>query len=91
MSPVPLPFDDLGSALRLLREEDAALTQVAVAVRTGIAQGRLSRYENDRKIPDVSTLDQLLTCYGVDVERLGRALQEVRGPGWCQAHIRLNS
>ncbi|MFL6199473.1 MAG: helix-turn-helix domain-containing protein [Thermoanaerobaculia bacterium] len=77
MSPVPLPFDDLGSALLLLRE-DAALTQVQVAERTGIAQGRLSRYENDRKSPDVSTLNRLLVCYGADVERLARALKEVR-------------
>ena len=25
------------------------------------------------------TLDRLLACYGADVERLGRALKEVRG------------
>jgi len=31
-----------------------------------------------RKRPDVSTLDRLLVCYGADVERLGRALKEVR-------------
>ena len=27
----------------------------------------------------VPTLDRLLACYGADVERLGRALKEVRG------------
>lgn len=71
-------FSDLGPALRRLREV-AKLTQVQVAERTGIAQNRLSRYENGRQLPDVPTLDRLLGCYGVDVEGLGRALKEVRG------------
>lgn len=72
-------FSDLGPALRLLRETVAGLKQVQVAERTGIAQNRLSRYENGRQLPDVPTLDRLLAFYGVDVERLGRALTEVRG------------
>lgn len=72
-------FSDLGHALRLLRETVAGLTQVQVAERTGIAQNRLSRYENGKQLPDVPTLDRLLACYGADVERLGRALKEVRG------------
>lgn len=72
------PFSDLGAALRLLRETVAGLTQVQVAERTGIAQNRLSRYENGRQHPDVPTLDRLLACYGADVERLGRAIKEVR-------------
>ena len=65
--------------MRLLREKVAGLTQVEVAERTGIAQNRLSRYENGRQLPDLLTLDRLLDCYGVDLERLGRALKEVRG------------
>ncbi|HWM92826.1 MAG TPA: helix-turn-helix transcriptional regulator [Thermoanaerobaculia bacterium] len=73
------PFSDLGSALRLLREKVAGLTQVQVAERTGIAQNRLSRYENGRQLPDLPTLGRLLACYGADVERLGRALKEVQG------------
>jgi transcriptional regulator with XRE-family HTH domain len=77
-SPLRL-FSDLGSALRLLLETVAGLKQVQVAERTGIAQNRLSRYENGRQLPDVPTLDRLLAFYGVDVERLGRALKEVRG------------
>jgi len=72
-------FDGLGPALRRLREKVAGLTQEQVAVRTGISQGRLSRYENGRKVPDLSTLDRLLTCYGADLEGLSRALQEARG------------
>ena len=71
-------FNDLGPALRRLREV-AGLTQVQVAERSGIAQNRLSRYENGRQLPDVPTMDRLLGCYGVDVEGLGRALKEVRG------------
>jgi len=72
-------FHGLGPALRRLREQGAGLTQEKVAARTGISQGRLSRYENGRKVPDLSTLDRLLTCYGADLEGLGRALREVRG------------
>ena len=71
-------FSDLGPALRLLRET-AGLKQVQVAARTRISQGRLSRYENERKIPDIATLDRLLVCYGVDLEGLWHALEEVRG------------
>ena len=70
-------FSDLGPALRLLRET-VDLPQVQVAERTGIAQNRLSRYENERQLPDLPTLDRLLACYGVDIEGLGRALKEVR-------------
>jgi transcriptional regulator with XRE-family HTH domain len=58
-------FNGLGPALRLLRET-VGLKQAQVAERTGIAQNRLSRYENERKLPDLRTLDRLLVCYGVD-------------------------
>jgi transcriptional regulator with XRE-family HTH domain len=71
-------FHGLGPALRLLRET-ASLKQAQVAERTGISQNRLSRYENERKLPDLPTLDRLLVCYGVDVEGFVRALKEVRG------------
>jgi transcriptional regulator with XRE-family HTH domain len=77
--PSPLRiFSDLGRALRLLRAEVAELTQVAVAARIEISQGRLSRYETGRKLPDLATLDRILTCYGVDLEGLGRALKQVQ-------------
>jgi transcriptional regulator with XRE-family HTH domain len=72
-------FSGLGPALRRLREKVAGLTQIQVAERTGISQGRLSRYENGRKIPDLITLDRLLTCYGADLEWLSRALKEIQG------------
>lgn len=72
-------FDGLGPALRRLRERSAGLTQAEVAVRSGIAQSRLSRYENGRKLPDLRTLDRLLTCYGADAEGLNRALSEAQG------------
>ena len=72
-------FTGLGPALRLLRKEVAALSQVQVAKRTGIAQGRLSRYETGRKLPDTATLDRLLVCYGADLVRLDRALRQARG------------
>lgn len=72
-------FFGLGPALRRLREKAAGLTQIQVAERTGISQGRLSRYETGRKVPDLSTLDRLLTCYGADLEGLNRALKEAQG------------
>jgi transcriptional regulator with XRE-family HTH domain len=71
-------FSHLGPALRMLREK-AGLTQVTVAERTGIAQNRLSRYENGKQVPDLPTLDRLLSCYEVDVERLGQVLKDVQG------------
>ena len=72
-------FSGLGPALRRLREKVAGLTQTQVAALTGISQGRLSRYETGRKVPDLATLDRLLTCYGEDLEGLSRALKEVQG------------
>jgi transcriptional regulator with XRE-family HTH domain len=71
-------FNGLGPALRFLREKVARLTQVEVERRSGIAQSRLSRYENG-KLLDLTTLDRLLSCYGVDAEALGRALREAQG------------
>jgi transcriptional regulator with XRE-family HTH domain len=76
-SPLSL-FSGLGPALRLIRET-VGLKQVQVAERSGIAQSRLSHYESGRRVPDVRTLDRLLVFYGADLERLGHALEEVRG------------
>lgn len=70
-------FNDLGRALRLLRRE-VALTQAAVAERTGIQRSRISHYENDRHRPDLPTLARLLTCYGADLEGLDSALKKAR-------------
>lgn len=71
-------FDGLGPALRRLREK-AGLPQTEVAARTGIAQSRLSRYENGRKLPDLTTLGRLLACYGENLVGLHRALEEAQG------------
>ena len=71
-------FSGLGPGLRLLREA-AGLKKVQVAERTGVSQRRISRYEREENLPDLLTLESLLTCYGVDVEGLNRALKEVRG------------
>jgi transcriptional regulator with XRE-family HTH domain len=79
MQPRLSVFNGLGPALRRLREKVAGLTQVEVAARSGIAQSRLSRYENGRKLPDLITLDRLLRCYGVDAEGFVRALKEAQG------------
>ena len=76
---MPNLFFGLGPALRRLREKVAGLTQTQVAERTGIFQGRLSLYERGKKVPDLSTLDRLLTCYGTDLEGLNRALREAQG------------
>src|SRR5262245_22781519 len=79
MHPILNIFFGLGPALRRLREKEAGLTQTQVAERTGISQGRLSRYETGRKLPDLSTLDRLLSCYGMGLEALDRALREAQG------------
>lgn len=72
-------FQGLGPALRRLREKLAGLTQAEVAERSGIAQSRLSRYENGKSLPDLITLDRLLSCYGVDSEGFARALKKAQG------------
>lgn len=78
MHPGTNVFAGLGPALRRLREA-ARLTQAEVADRTGVSQSRLSHYETGRRLPGLTTLDRLLTCYGTDVEALGRALKEAQG------------
>jgi transcriptional regulator with XRE-family HTH domain len=70
-------FSGLGPALRLLRET-AGLKRAQVAERTGISQRRISRYEREENVPDLLTLDRLLSCYGVDAEGLSDAVKEVR-------------
>jgi len=72
-------FNGLGPSLRRLREKVAGLTQAEVAAQSGIAQSRLSRYENGKKLPDLITLDCLLSCYGVDLDGFVRALKEAQG------------
>src|SRR5688572_15594524 len=72
-------FDGLGPTLRRLREKVAGLTQAEVAARSGIAQSRLSRYENGKKLPDLITLDRLLTSYGVDLDGFVRTIKEAQG------------
>jgi transcriptional regulator with XRE-family HTH domain len=78
-------FDGLGPALRRLREK-AGLPQTEVAARTGIAQSRLSRYENGRKLPDLTTLGRLLACYGENLMGLHRALEEAQGAAPASAN-----
>ena len=79
MQPKLSIFNGLGPTLRRLREKVVGLTQAEAAARSGIAQSRLSRYENGRKIPDLITLDRLLGCYGVDAEGFVRVLKEAQG------------
>lgn len=55
-----LSFHDLSLAVRLLRETVAAFEQAQIAERD----------ENERQLPDLPTLDQLLARHGVDIERL---------------------
>jgi transcriptional regulator with XRE-family HTH domain len=64
------PSHDLGPAIRLLLDTAAALEQAQVAERAGISQNRLSRDENEKQLPDLPTLDQLLARFGIDMEQL---------------------
>ena len=72
-------FNGLGPTLRRLREKVAGLTQAEAAARSGIAQSRLSRYENGKKLPDLITLECLLTSYGVNLDGFVRAIKEAQG------------
>lgn len=73
------PSRDLGPAVRLLRQTAASLKEAQAEELAGIPQNRLSRDENERQLPDLPTLDRLLAYRGVDMERFGLALKEVRG------------
>jgi len=64
-----------GRALRLLREA-AALTQGALASRTGqaVRKSQISSYENERARPTLESLGALLDALGVDFAELQRAI-----------------
>ncbi|MEW5991577.1 MAG: helix-turn-helix transcriptional regulator [Chloroflexota bacterium] len=64
----------MGMAARMLRHarRSAALTQRALAAKTGVPQETIARIEAGRSDPRVQTLDRLLEGCGYGLEHLPR-------------------
>ena len=58
-----------GSAIRSLREE-RALTQAALAQKIGVSDKAVSKWENDRGLPDISLVEPLAAALGVSIPEL---------------------
>lgn len=57
-------FENLGAALRLLREQ-AGLSQTRVAREAGMSKSQLSKYETGRELPKLDSLARILRALGV--------------------------
>lgn len=68
-------FSLIADVLTGLRHERGE-SQVAVAVRAGITDTQLSKYERGQTVPDVSTLLQVLHAYGQHVVIMPAAFAE---------------
>lgn len=65
---------NIGSALKDQREQ-RGLSQSELAKKTGIKQQNISRWENDRNIPNVIDCINLADFYGISIDELiGRNL-----------------
>ncbi len=69
-------FDNLGSALRRLRDA-RGLSQKEVAKTAGVTAPMLSSYENGRTTPEIATLDKVLDGIGASLADLEWALHQV--------------
>jgi transcriptional regulator with XRE-family HTH domain len=58
-----------GKRIRAERER-LKLTQVALAVRIGVGSDIVSKYERDKLIPSVPTLQALARVFGVSMDEL---------------------
>ena len=76
----------LGEAIHTARIA-AGLTQAQLSEQTGITQAALSRYENDLRVPDQATLEQLASAVGVNT-RLLTSVSQVAGTMAVDAHMR---
>jgi XRE family transcriptional regulator, fatty acid utilization regulator len=63
---------DLGRNLRAARER-LGLTQEQVSDRSGVQAGEVSRIENDKRDPKVSTLEKLAAAVEVEPAELLRS------------------
>jgi transcriptional regulator with XRE-family HTH domain len=79
-------FRNLGSALRLMREE-RGLSQSALAKAAGIGKSQLSKYESGRERPKLDSLEKLLTVLAIRVadffavvSLIDRELARIDGP-----------
>ncbi len=69
-------FDELGKALRWLREK-AGLRQYETATAAGITKAMLSAYETGKQRPSLESLEKVLDALGADLVALDRALDLV--------------
>lgn len=76
----------LGEAIHTARIA-AGLTQAQLSEITGITQAALSRYENDLRVPDSSTVDSLALAVGVS-SRLLAKMSRSAGAIAADAHMR---
>jgi len=60
-------MDTLGSRLRRIREEKK-LEQKEAAIKLGISNVVLNRYEKDSREPDLATVKKLAEFYGVSTD-----------------------
>lgn len=58
-------FENLGSALRLLREQ-AGLSQTRVAREAGMSKSQLSKYETRKELPKLGSLEKILRVLAVE-------------------------
>jgi len=58
-------FENLGSALRLLREQ-AGLSQTRVAREAGMSKSQLSKYETRKELPKLGSLARILRVLAVE-------------------------
>lgn len=69
-------FDELGRALRWLREK-AGLRQYETATAAGITKAMLSAYETGKQRPSLESLEKVLDALDADLAALERALDHV--------------
>jgi transcriptional regulator with XRE-family HTH domain len=71
-------FENLGIALRLLRELRGS-SQAALARQAGLGKSQLSKYETGREIPKIDSLERLLTALKISLLDLALTLSFIDG------------
>ena len=72
-----IELEDLGPALRLLRQKRGA-RQYELARRAGITKAMLSGYERGARLPSLRTLASVLDAQGAGFDNLHRAMECAR-------------
>jgi len=72
----PEMFQNLGSALRLLREQKKK-SQAQLARETGVGKSQLSKYESGKELPKLDSLARLLVTLEVGYENFFSTLSSI--------------